>query len=369
MTANVAVRGLVKRFGATVAVDGVDFDVQAGHFFTLLGPSGCGKTTTLRMIAGLEKPDAGEIRVGDRVVSAPERRTFVPPERRGMGMVFQSYAVWPHMTVFENVAFPLVERKVERSEIRKRVAATLEQVGLAQLADRPAPALSGGQQQRVALARALVANPEVLLLDEPLSNLDARLREQMRAEIHGMQRRLGITTIFVTHDQLEAMTLSDRVAVMRDGRIEQIGTPREVYERPASKYVMDFIGNVNHLPAKMSIAGGALRARVHGGELLLSGPSTGAGSTDGWAEGDDAVLAFRSEAVSLAGAGGPQHLRGTVTAATYLGGAVEYVVRVGESEVRLRAAPIDVLALGSMVALSVNLPDVSAWHAREQRDR
>jgi len=358
MTANVAVRGLVKRFGATAAVDGVDFDVQAGHFFTLLGPSGCGKTTTLRMIAGLEKPDAGEIRVGDRVVSAPERRVFVPPERRGMGMVFQSYAVWPHMTVFENVAFPLVERKVGRDQIKERVTATLEQVGLAHLADRPAPALSGGQQQRVALARALVANPEVLLLDEPLSNLDARLREQMRAEIHGMQRRFGITTIFVTHDQMEAMTLSDRVAVMRDGRIEQIGTPREVYERPASKYVMDFIGNVNHLPAKMSVAGGVLRARVQGGDLQLS-------AADGWTEGEDAVLAFRSEAVSLARAGGPEHLRGTVTAATYLGGAVEYIVRVGESEVRVRASPVDVLALGSMVALSVNLPDVSAWHARE----
>src|SRR5690349_6101887 len=301
------------------------------------------------MIAGLEKPDAGEIRVGDRVVSAPGRRVFVPPERRGMGMVFQSYAEWPHLTVFDNVAFPLVERNVKRSEIQQPVAATLEQVGLGHLADRPAPALSGGQQQRVALARALVANPEVLLLDEPLSNLDARLREQMRAEIHGMQRRLGITTIFVTHDQMEAMTLSDRVAVMRDGRIEQIGTPREVYERPASKYVMDFIGNVNHLPAKMSVAGGVLRARVHGGDLQLS-------TADRWSEGEDAVLAFRSEAVSLARAGGPEHLRGTVTAATYLGGAVEYIVRVGESEVRVRASPVDVLAPGSMVALSVNLP-------------
>jgi len=362
MSANVAVRGLVKRFGTTTAVDGVDFDVQAGHFFTLLGPSGCGKTTTLRMIAGLEKPDAGEIRVGDRVVSAPGRRVFVPPERRGMGMVFQSYAVWPHMTVFQNVAFPLVERKVKKGEIRERVAATLEQVGLGHLADRPAPALSGGQQQRVALARALVANPEVLLLDEPLSNLDARLREQMRAEIHGMQRRLGITTIFVTHDQLEAMTLSDRVAVMRDGRIEQIGTPRDLYERPASQYVMDFIGNVNHVPAKISLAGGTMRARVDGGEVALP-------PTDGWSDGDDAVLAFRSEAVSLARAGDTAHLRGTVTAATYLGGAVEYVVRVGNSDVRFRGAPSDVLALGSMVALSVNVPDVSAWHARESGKR
>jgi iron(III) transport system ATP-binding protein len=359
VTANVAVRGLVKRFGTVPAVDGVDFDVQSGHFFTLLGPSGCGKTTTLRMIAGLEKPDAGEIKVGDRVISAPERRIFVPPERRGMGMVFQSYAVWPHMTVFENVAFPLVERKLKKSEIAERVAATLDQVGLAHLADRPAPALSGGQQQRVALARALVANPEVLLLDEPLSNLDARLREQMRAEIHGMQRRLGITTIFVTHDQLEAMTLSDRVAVMRDGRIEQIGTPREVYERPASKYVMDFIGNVNHLPARMSVTGGVLRARVHGGDLVLP-------YADGWADDEDAVLAFRSEAVSLARAGDAGQLRGTVSAATYLGGAVEYVVRIGESEIRFRAEPSDVLALGSMVALKVSLPDVSLWRARER---
>jgi iron(III) transport system ATP-binding protein len=358
VTANVAVRGLVKRFGTTVAVDGVDFDVQAGHFFTLLGPSGCGKTTTLRMIAGLEKPDAGEIRVGDRVVSAPERRVFVPPERRGMGMVFQSYAVWPHMTVFDNVAFPLVERRLPRREISERVAATLEQVGLGHLAKRPAPALSGGQQQRVALARALVANPEVLLLDEPLSNLDARLREQMRAEIHGMQRRLGITTIFVTHDQLEAMTLSDQVAVMRDGRIEQIGTPREVYEHPASKYVMDFIGNVNHLPARILVSGGALRARVDGGDLPLA-------YVDGWTDGEDAVLAFRSEAVALAPAGHPGDLRGTVTAATYLGGAVEYVVRIGASDIRFRCAPSEAVALGSTVLLSLSLADVSAWHARK----
>ena len=352
MPANVKVSALVKRFGAVAAVDGIDFEVQTGHFFTLLGPSGCGKTTTLRMIAGLERPDGGEIRVGDKVVSAPGRGVFVPPERRDMGMVFQSYAVWPHMTVFENVAFPLQERKVPRPQVRERVMATLELVGLGGLAQRPAPALSGGQQQRVALARALVCNPQVLLLDEPLSNLDARLREQMRAEIRTMQLRLGITTIFVTHDQIEAMTLSDRVAVMNAGRIEQIGPPREVYERPSTRYVMDFIGNVNHLPAKIVSAAGTLRARVGGHDVALPSP-------EGWSDGDDAVLAFRSESVSIAADGGD--ISGVVAGATYLGGAMEYLIRVDDANVRIRVPAGTDLRVGARVGLRLSRTEVSAW--------
>ena len=353
MVANVKVSALVKRFGSVTAVDGVDFEVQAGHFFTLLGPSGCGKTTTLRMIAGLERPDAGEIHVGERLVSAPARGLFVPPERRQMGMVFQSYAVWPHMTVYENVAFPLEERRVPKRDIRERVMATLELVGLGHLAARPAPALSGGQQQRVALARALVPNPEVLLLDEPLSNLDARLREQMRGEIRSMQVRLGITTIFVTHDQVEAMTLSDRVAVMNAGRIEQIGPPREVYERPATRYVMDFLGSVNHVPARISTAPGALRARVGGQELVLP-------FAEGWRDGEECVLAFRAEAVGVVpgGAGG---IRGTVEAATYLGGIVEYLVRVDAAAVRIRLPAAADLRIGSTVGLRLEADQVTAW--------
>jgi ABC-type sulfate/molybdate transport systems ATPase subunit len=211
---DICATGLAKAFGKTLAVDSIDFEVPAGSLVTLLGPSGCGKTTTLRLIAGLEKPDAGEVRVGERVLTSTARGVFVPPDKRRMGMVFQTYAIWPHMSVFENVAFPLRERRVPSTEIRERVMAMLQTLGLEGFHDRPAPLLSGGQQQRVALGRALVADPDVLLLDEPFSNLDARLREDMRLELKEMQKRVGVTTLFVTHDQAEAMILSDRVFVM-----------------------------------------------------------------------------------------------------------------------------------------------------------
>ena len=211
--------GLGKRFGNVAAVNNVSFDVTKGEVLTLLGPSGCGKTTTLRMIAGFEKPDTGEIEVENNFVVSVQKRIFLPPEKREMGMVFQSYAIWPHLNVFENVAYPLRVRRVKGSLVREKVESVLDLVGLAGLEDRPAMLLSGGQQQRVALARALVYSPKLLLLDEPLSNLDAKLREQMRVELKELQRRLSITVVFVTHDQIEAMTLSDRLAVMSQGRI------------------------------------------------------------------------------------------------------------------------------------------------------
>src|SRR6059036_2042025 len=263
--------GLVKTFGTVVAVNDLSFEAKAGEFLTLLGPSGCGKTTTLRLVAGLERPDRGEIQVGGRPLSSTESGLFVPPERRGMGMVFQSYAIWPHMTVYENVAFPLQELRVPRAETRERVMAMLGTVGLGDLHARPAPMLSGGQQQRVALARALVSNPQVLLLDEPLSNLDARLREEMRFELRDMQARLGITSIFVTHDQAEAMTLSDRIIVMNGGRVEQEGSPEAVYQRPSTRFVMDFLGRANHLPARVEKRPDGWIAVVdgHGSELAL----------------------------------------------------------------------------------------------------
>jgi iron(III) transport system ATP-binding protein len=350
---DVTVTGLVKRFGATnAAVDGISFEVKSGNFVTLLGPSGCGKTTTLRMVAGLQRPDAGEIRVGTRLISSGAKGVFLPPEQRSMGMVFQSYAIWPHMTVFENVAFPLREKRVPKAELRERVMSTLELVGLSDYAARPAPLLSGGQQQRVALARALVGNPQVLLLDEPLSNLDARLREQMRFEIRSMQVRLGITTIFVTHDQLEAMTLSDNVIVMNSGRIEQSGAPRQVYEQPTSRYVMDFLGQVNHLPASIRVANGRASAVLAAGELPLP-------STDGWKDGEKAIVAFRAECVALADAGG--QIRGTVTAATYIGGQMEYLVQVGDASVRVPARSDSDAAVGSSVGLSVIPSGIRAW--------
>ena len=238
-------RGVAKRFGDVCAVDDVSFDVKPGELLTLLGPSGCGKTTTMRAIAGLERIDAGEILINDRVVSSAARGIHLVPERRDVGMVFQSYAIWPHMTVFENVAYPLRCRHVARRELRERVEAGLNLVEMSGFEGRPATLLSGGQQQRVALARALVMQPSVLLLDEPLSNLDAKLRVHMRAHIKELQAKTGLTMIYVTHDQLEAMTLSDRIIVMQRGRIEQIGSPEAIYERPCNLFVADFVGAIN----------------------------------------------------------------------------------------------------------------------------
>jgi ABC-type Fe3+/spermidine/putrescine transport system ATPase subunit len=238
------VRNLVKVFGKLTAVDNVSFKVEQGEVVTLLGPSGCGKTTTLRMVAGFEKPNAGEVEIAGRVVVSTNRRINVAPEKRDIGMVFQSYAIWPHMTVFENVAFPLHVRHARRQDIKQRVEETLDLVGLANFSDRPAILLSGGQQQRVSLARALVYSPSILLLDEPLSNLDAKLREQMRIELKRLQQKLGFTVLFVTHDQIEAMSLSTRLALMNQGHIEQIGAPQEVYERPETPFVEDFLGRI-----------------------------------------------------------------------------------------------------------------------------
>jgi iron(III) transport system ATP-binding protein len=246
--AHVNLSSISKHFDSTVAVDHLSLEAQNGEFVSLLGPSGCGKTTTLRMIAGFIEPTAGSIEIGGNIFSEPEKRIFIPPERRKLGMVFQSYAVWPHMNVFKNIAYPLRVRKFAKSEIKKRVSKVAEQVKMPELLARYPSQLSGGQQQRVALARALVAEPRVLLLDEPLSNLDAKLREEMRLEIKELQRRLGITIIFVTHDQEEAMVLSDRIAVMKDGRILQVGAPRDIYEKPADEFVARFIGAANMLP-------------------------------------------------------------------------------------------------------------------------
>ena len=258
------VTGLYKRFmtdrGDVKAVEDISFEVAEGQFYTLVGPSGCGKTTTLRCIAGLERTDAGEIRIGDAIVSSLDSCVFVPINKRNIGMVFQSYAIWPHLTVFENVAFPLRVGKTRFSspEIKTKVRKVLETVRLAGLEERPAPQLSGGQQQRLALARALVREPRLLLLDEPLSNLDAKLRESMRGELRDLQRQLKITTIYVTHDQVEAVSMSNIIAVMHEGRIVQEGPPREIYDRPNSTFVADFIGSTNFLSGRLveeSVAG------------------------------------------------------------------------------------------------------------------
>src|SRR5689334_6973264 len=272
----ISIRNLLKFYksGDDVvrAVDDVSIEVGAQEFFVLLGLSGSGKTTLLRCVAGLEKPDGGEILIHQKLVSSAERNYFIGPEERGIGMVFQSYAVWPHMTVYQNVAFPLINgpRRYSSADIKARVTNALELVQLAGLADRPAPFLSGGQQQRVALARALAVEPKVLLMDEPLSNLDARLREEVRDEIKTLAKKLGITVLYVTHDQVEAMALADRIAVMSAGRILQIGAPRELYDRPATRSVGSFLGSMNELQGTAS-EGGGIKTRL--GKIHCAIPS------------------------------------------------------------------------------------------------
>ena len=274
-----------KAFGSVQAVDRASLEVGRGEVFTLLGPSGCGKTTTLRLVAGLDDPDDGEITLRGRLVASVSRRLFVPPHKRNLGMVFQSYAIWPHMTVFENVAYPLRLRGVRGRAMRDRVARVLELVGLGGLERRSGTLLSGGQMQRLALCRALVYEPDLLLLDEPFSNLDAKLREQMRVELKLLQRRLGITVLFVTHDQIEALSLSNRIAVMYRGRAEQIGSPRSLYEEPASAFVRDFLGQTVILKGRVdrsetrtvvvaldgSLAGQTLAGRAAPGATLTAG--------------------------------------------------------------------------------------------------
>jgi multiple sugar transport system ATP-binding protein len=265
---DVHLRGVTKRFGRVVAVDHVDLDVENGEFIVLLGPSGCGKTTTLRLVAGLEKPDEGRILFGGRDV------TRLPPRKRNVSMVFQSYAVWPHMRVYDNIAFPLRIRHVPEEEIRRRVRWAAELLQIEDLLDRYPAQLSGGQRQRVAVARAIVVEPDVLLMDEPLSNLDALLRVRMRSELKKLQRRVGVTTIYVTHDQVEAMTMGDRIAVMNHGRIEQVGTPDEVYEHPRNMFVAGFIGSpqMNFIEARVAEKDGAPVLEAPRGGFTLPAP-------------------------------------------------------------------------------------------------
>ncbi|WP_432974732.1 ABC transporter ATP-binding protein [Dactylosporangium sp. CA-233914] len=275
----VSIENLAKSFGEKDAVNDLTLHVNEGEFLVVLGPSGCGKTTTLRLLAGFERPSSGRIVVGDTTVTDPEHGVFVPPQKRGLGMVFQSYAVWPHMTVFENVAYPLRVRRVPMKQIRLSVQGMLELVGLGEESASPATALSGGQMQRVALARALVADPSVLLLDEPLSNLDLKMRERLRHELKQVQRRTGVTSVYVTHDQSEALELGDKIALMNGGRLEQFGTPDDLWHVPTSRFVADFLGTANIVPVvapdrlrdkKVVTAEGATIA-VHGGEVDADG--------------------------------------------------------------------------------------------------
>ncbi|WP_395104021.1 ABC transporter ATP-binding protein [Actinomadura sp. SCN-SB] len=332
-----------ERKSRVVAVDDLSLTVEEGQMFTLLGPSGCGKTTTLRCVAGLEHPDRGEIVVGDRPLFSNKRGIRLAANERGLGMVFQSYAIWPHMNVLKNVSFPLEvlprSKRLPKKEIRARVERVLAVVQLEKMADRPATNLSGGQQQRLALARALVMEPPLLLLDEPLSNLDAKLREEMRFELKRLQRELNITAVYVTHDQVEALAMSNRIAVMRDGRVEQVGRPREIYERPSSRFVADFIGTSNFID-------GTIESHETGDIYLVETPQgkiRGSSSAD-LPVGEKVAVSIRPEYVDVQKGAAPTseavgQWSGVVQTRAFLGESVDHVIRVGELELRARCHP------------------------------
>ncbi|HWP23653.1 MAG TPA: ABC transporter ATP-binding protein [Candidatus Binatia bacterium] len=362
------IQNLYKTFDRVVAVNRIDLEIAEGEFFTLLGSSGCGKTTTLRMVGGLEKPDDGEIFLGDQCLVSPRKNIFIKPEKRDMGMVFQSYALWPHMTVFENVAYPLRLRGIKGGEARKKVAEVLGLVGLSGLEDRPAPALSGGQQQRVALARALVFSPKVLLLDEPLSNLDAQLREEMRRELKALQRRVNVTVIFVTHDQIEALSLSDRIAIMKFGALEQVGTPEEVYYQPATPFVRDFLGKTFLLSGKVSRVSDQhveVELRGVGPSCLTLQRNNVVSPGNGFpAVGQPATVAIRPEKMVLsdrACEGQANVVEGVLQATHFLGDRYEYTVTLG-SETRVIVSPeAKRLKPGGKVFLELQPDGATLW--------
>jgi iron(III) transport system ATP-binding protein len=325
--ADIGVRDVSKSYGEQLVLDRLSFEVEDKEFLTLLGPSGCGKTTTLMAIGGFEHPDQGTITNGDRVLFDGSPRTAVPPEKRNLGIVFQSYAIWPHMTVADNIGFPLRLRKVPRAERRRQVAKLTELVELSDLADRYPHQLSGGQQQRVALARALSCSPSVLLLDEPFSNLDAQLRERSRRWLRSLQRDLGVTTIFVTHDQEEALGMSDRILVMDEGVIQQAGTPQEIYLRPKNRRVAEFVGRSNLLEGVVVTSGGGMvTVQVRDSTLVVRAQG------QGWRAGDEVTVSMRPEAFMLETPGSctsRDACLAEVGAETFLGDHFEYEVRIG----------------------------------------
>jgi len=322
----VKLEGVTKRYGAVVAVDNLSLEIEKGECFSLLGPSGCGKTTTLRMIAGFEDLDEGQISVGGKVFSSSYRKYYLPPEKRDFGMVFQAFAVWPHLSVFDNVAFPLQIRGLSRAEIREKTETALKYTGLLEVRDSYPNELSGGQKQRIALARSISFNPTVMLLDEPLSNLDPKMREVMRFEIKELQQRFNFTIVYVTHDQAEAMALSDRIVVMDNGaKVQQDDTPVNVYLNPANRFVFGFIGLSNFLPVEIQDGQVSLAGAAEAGVVTSSVPPRSAGALP--------VLAVRPSEIEMTPAGG---VRGTVKRRVLLGDAVDYRVQVGGLEVRVQ---------------------------------
>lgn len=319
----IKLKSITKRWGEVTAVNNFNATINNGEFVSILGPSGCGKTTLLRMVAGFEKATDGDIYIGDTLVSASKSSkltSFVPPEKRGIGMVFQSYAVWPHMNVFNNVAYPLKIKKMSKDLIKEKTLRALELTHLGEYAQRFPSQLSGGQQQRVALARALVTEPKLLLLDEPLSNLDAKLRENMRFEIKELQEKLKMTIIYVTHDQTEAMAMSDKIIVMHKGNIQQIDEPAKIYDDPANQVVADFIGLVNFLPAE--ITGNEVKMTTINYAVKRNNSFTGKG-----------LAALRPENITLTNE--QTGLKGTIISKTYLGDSIDYRIQVGSETIRV----------------------------------
>jgi ABC-type Fe3+/spermidine/putrescine transport system ATPase subunit len=338
---SIRISGLTLQYAgvATPAVIDVDLDVATGELVTLLGPSGSGKSTTLRCVAGLERPTRGVIAIQGDAVCDTARRLWIKPEHRRLGMVFQSYAVWPHLSVFDNIAYPLRVRRTSQAEIQRKVEAVAELVALSAFLDRSATQLSGGQQQRVALARAIVAEPRAILFDEPLSNLDAKLRERMRREIKALVRKTGLTALYVTHDQAEAFAISDRIAVMDAGRISQVGTPREIYRQPHSRYVADFVGAAN------IIVGTVTRGLLHAPDLGLELPVN---APDGQAE-----IAIRPEQIAIATAPAAGSRAAVETDREYLGGYAMLNLRLGVTELRVHVAADDVPDAGTPIWITI----------------
>ena len=346
----IRVSDLVIRYGTHPAVQGISFTANAGEHLTLLGPSGCGKTTTLRAIAGLEKPSSGEIVLGDRPLFSSSRRVNLSTEKRGVSMVFQSYAIWPHMSVFENVAYGLRVRRIEEPKIAESVSRALELVQMTNVTHRPASMLSGGQQQRVALARAIAFAPSVVLFDEPLSNLDAKLRGQMRVELRDLQARLEITSIYVTHDQEEALAISDRIIIMNGGKIEQYGTPDDIYNRPRNRFVADFIGSANILEGtlRQSDATGNILFESKDGQLLH-------GNAPYPVTGKETEVAIRTAYINLSEDSGTvdeNQFRGTIRRRMFHGDFIQYIVRWVGGELVVRRSPTEMFDEGANITLS-----------------
>ncbi|MBM3600807.1 MAG: ABC transporter ATP-binding protein [Alphaproteobacteria bacterium] len=350
---SIEVRGLTIRYAGTAqpAVRDLDLEIGKGELTTLLGPSGSGKSTTLRCIAGLERPDQGTIRIDGQIVCDAARGIWIKPEQRRLGMVFQSYAVWPHLSVFDNIAFPLRILGVERSRMRRKVEEVADLVGLAEFLGRPATKLSGGQQQRVALARAIVFEPRAILFDEPLSNLDAKLRERMRREIRSLQRRTGLTAIYVTHDQVEAFAISDRIAVMNDGRIQQIGTPQEIYARPNSAYVADFLGAANILTGRYTTEAGRTKLAIPSVGLAIDlDLDVDAKSTDS-ATG---LVALRPEDVQVLPSAAGTAVETSVREVEYLGRNLSLTLESAGTELRAFVSPEPVPSIGQRLWITAS---------------